>query len=326
MNVSMLNVLADTAAGVGNRVWLPKGVSTFAPSTDGLWYFIYYLCVVFFIGIVGAMVYFGVKYKKRGDDDKTHPIKGHHKLEIIWSAVPGVLLIAVFAWGFVGYMNALVPPSNAIEINVSGQKWSWTFIYDNGGSGPELVVPVNEPVVLTMSSVDVLHSFYIPAFRVKRDVLPNRYTQIWFEATQEGSWPIFCTEYCGTNHSLMLSTVRVVSQEEYEEYLGTLTGCQDDQTLEECGEGVFANAGCAACHSVDGSPLIGPTLAGVFGREEQMTDGTTVTVDENYLRESIVDPGAQIVAGFDPVMPTFSGLIDDEQMIALIEYLKSLPE
>ena len=317
--------------------WMPPRVTELGQSVDSTFYFIYWLCVIFFVLIVGALVLFAFKYRRRSDDDKTSPIKGHHKLELIWSIGPGILLFVMFGLGLKGFVAYLTPPADAMDIRVIGQKWSWAFTYPNGGSETaDLYVPVGQPVRLTMSSTDVLHSFFVPAFRVKRDVVPNRYTVMWFQADEPGEYPIFCTEFCGTDHSRMLGTVHVVPQHEYDAHIDTLLGCPSGSTLAECGEVVFARNGCTACHggAMEGG-VNGPPLAGLFGRGEQLTNGTTVCADgvqdiecENYIRQSIVDPNAEIVAGWpEPsAMPTFAGRIDDEGMNALIEYIRSTSE
>lgn len=316
------------AAGHNGSFWMPVQASTFAGETDAIFYFIYWLCVVFFIMIVGAIGYFAVKYKMKGPDDRTSPIRGNHQLEIIWSVIPSILLLVMFAWGFSAFMDQQRPPADAIDVSVTGQKWSWAMTYENGATEMNhLVVPVNQPVQLTMHSTDVLHSFFIPAFRVKRDVIPNRYTTIWFEATEIGAYHIFCTEYCGTSHSDMIGTVDVVTQEEYEEHLGSLGGCEEGQSLAECGEAVFTGSGCGACHSVVGTDvLIGPPLSGLFGSERNFEDGSVASADENYIRQSIMEPNSQVVQGFAPQMPTFAGRIDDEQLTALIAYIRELGE
>jgi len=314
---------------VGNPAtfWMPEQASTFAPAVDALFYFIYWLCVIFFVLIIGATGYLAWKYRKRSDDDRTSPIRGNHKLELVWSLVPSVFLLVMFAWGFVGFMDQQIPPDDAMEVHITGQKWSWSMTYENGGQdGNHLVVPVNEPVKLIMSSVDVLHSFFVPAFRIKRDVIPNRYTTLWFEATQEGTFDIFCTEYCGANHSEMIGLVDVVSREEYEAYLETLQGCAEGESLADCGSRVFTQKGCNSCHSIDGSRVIGPTFSGLWGSERAFTDGTSQVADENYVRQSIMDPGGQIVEGYQAQMPTFAGRIDDEELNALMAYIQSLAE
>jgi cytochrome c oxidase subunit 2 len=304
--------------------WLPVAASTFAASHDGLFYFIYWLCVVFFIGIIGTMMYFVWKYRQRSPDDVTSPLRGDHRIEILWSAGPSVLLVAIFAWGFVGFMDMMVPPPNAMQVNVTGQKWSWAFEYPSGGTSTELVVPVGEPVRLRMHSVDVLHSFYVPAFRVKRDVLPGRYTVLWFQSDVPGEYPIYCTEYCGTDHSRMVSTVRVVPQAEYDEYVATLGGCPDGETLEACGEAVYRRFNCVSCHSVDGSRGVGPTFQGLAGSQVPLADGTQVLGDETYLRTAILNPMAQIHEGYPPVMPgSYAQQLSEEQVSALIAFIQS---
>lgn len=313
------------AQGHQGTFWLPEAASTFAESHDGLFYFVYWLNVIFLVGIVATMTYFAWKYRRRGDDDRTSPIRGSHKIELIWSLGPSALLVVIFAWGFVGFMDMMTVPDNALNVRVTGQKWSWNFTYPNGGSTNELVVPVGEPVKLTMASTDVLHSFYIPAFRVKRDVLPNRYTVLWFQSDTPGEYPIFCTEYCGTEHSTMLATVRVVTQEAYNEFLGTLAGCPDGESLAECGATVYTRAGCNACHSVDGSRGVGPTFQGLYGAQRPIEGASPVEADETYLRESIINPAAKVVEGYPNVMPgNYGQSLDEEQLNALIAYIESL--
>lgn len=306
--------------------WLPEAASTFSQDTDNLFRFILWLDVFFFVLVIGVMVYFAWKYRMRGEDDRTSPIRGNHKLEVLWSLIPGILLVVIFAWGFKGFMHSSVPPQNALDIGITGQKWSWTMTYPNGGTdGNRLVVPVGQPVKLTMSSADVLHSFFVPAFRVKRDVVPNRYTTLWFEATELGSYPIYCTEYCGDLHASMVGTVDVVTQEAYDAYVDGLQGCAEGQTLAECGENQFVRNGCNACHAVvPDQVIVGPSLHGVFGRDRTFADGSTAVADENYIRQSIMNPNGQVVEGFPAAMPVFAGRLDDEQMNALLAYIQSL--
>lgn len=305
--------------------WLPPNAATNATTHDALFYFIYYLSAFFFVLIVGAMIYFVLKYRRKGDDDKTSPIKGSHKIEIIWSVVPSILLMVMFVWGFAGFVEQAVPPGNSMEIRVTATQWNWAFTHPRGQcqTNNVLVVPVDQPVQLTMSSAQVLHSLYVPAFRVKRDVLPNRYTTLWFEATRLGEYDLFCTEYCGTSHSEMTGIVRVVTQEEYQTWLGS----------EECiplagagGAALFELRGCTACHAVTetGGSEIGPRLYGMFGTQREMDDGSSVLADDNYLRRAIMDPNAEVRAGFQPVMPTLAGSMTEDQINSIIDYIKSL--
>lgn len=321
---------------------LPKA-SNHAASLDGLYVFITVLCAISMVLIVGAGLYFMWKYKARSKDQKTDPVTHNAKLEFIWSAIPSVLLLVIFAWGEIGFMNLMTPPEDAHEIRIEGQKWMWTITYPNHPGGPALTcpenaeecdpevktptlfVPLGEPVRLTMSSTDVIHSFYIPAFRVKKDVVPGRYSYIWFTATMEGEFPIFCTEYCGDEHSSMLAKVIVVPPEEYEAKVAKATELklEEGETMAEYGERLSKIQGCATCHSIDGTEKVGPSWQGLYGREEGTNVGT-VKADDNYIRESILDPGAKIVNGYPNGMASYQGKLNDEQIAALIEYMKTL--
>jgi cytochrome c oxidase subunit II len=242
-------LLAD---GSGATFWLPEAASSFAAAHDYLYYLIFWISTFFFIAMMAAMVYFMVKYRRRKQGETTSDIHGNTTLEIAWSVIPALILAVFFVLGFRGFIDTLTPPANTLNINVTGQQWSWSFTYPNGGNDSTLVVPVGKPVKLTMTSVDVIHSFFVPAFRAKRDVVPGRYTILWFQSDKLGEYDVLCTEYCGTNHSLMLSKVKVVSQEEYDAHLKGLTGCQDGQSLAECGAVAFKRNGCNSCHSAEG--------------------------------------------------------------------------
>ena len=323
----LFNFMKIGAQVESGSFWMPPQASTVAAGTDTLFYFIYYLCVIFFVLIVGAMVYFVIKYKyKPGQVEKTLDFKGNHTLEVLWSVIPGILMLVIFGWGFKDYVSKMVPPNNSLDVRVTGQKWNWSFDYTSSGvNSSNLVVPEGVPVRLTMISKDVIHSFFVPAFRVKRDVLPGRYTVMWFEALAKGEYPILCTEYCGTSHSEMLSKVKVVPKQEYEEWIangGDLGGAGVPPA--ELGAKLYEAKGCNACHSLDGSRKVGPSFKGIYGREEAMTDGAKIAADENYLRESILAPQAKVVAGYPPVMPSYQGQLNEKQITALIEYMKTL--
>lgn len=305
---------------------LPERMSTFAHHTDELFEFILALCVIFFIAIVGTMILFVIKYRRRSERDVTPVIKGNHTLEIIWSVIPGLLFVVIFAWGFIGWAQLNVVPPDALNIRVTGAKWNWSFTYPDGITSGELVVPANKPIKLTMSSKDVIHSFYVPDFRIKRDVIPGRYTVIWFETLGPADHYVLCTEYCGTAHSQMMAKVRVVPQQEYDEWISSGGGMGDNVPLAQLGSLLFQQRGCVACHSIDGSRLVGPTLKDAYGHEVELSDGTKVVADENYLRSSILNPAGQVVKGYDPVMPSFQGQLNDKQIEALIEYIKSLAQ
>lgn len=306
--------------------WMPTQASTVAENVDNLFYFIYYVCVIFFVGIMAAMVYFAIKYRKVSDNQRTADIKGNHTLEVFWSLVPGVLLLVMFVWGFRDWLNMTVPPSNTMDIRVTGQKWSWSFNYPREGiTSSELVVPAGKAVKLIMSSKDVLHSFYIPDFRIKRDVLPNRYTVTWFQTTQPGEHYIACTEYCGTAHSTMAAPVKVLSEDEYQAWVASGGGASGEgMSAVEFGAKMFVAKGCNACHSIDGSAKIGPSFANIWGKTHKFVGGNTKVVDDNYIRDSVMEPAKDVVEGYQPVMPSFKGQLNDQQVEALIEYIKSL--
>jgi cytochrome c oxidase subunit II len=311
--------------------------SNHAASMDGLYVFLTVVCGISFVLVIGAMFYFMVKYKKRTDNDKTSPLTHNGMLEFGWSAIPAVFLMLFFIWGELDFVKLSAPPADAIDIRVTGQKWYWTIEYPgrpvastvtvlDGEIAPLLIVPKGKPVRLTMTSTDVIHSFYIPAFRVKKDVVPGRYTTLWFEAIEIGTFPVFCTEYCGDEHSSMLAVVEVVEPEDYEARLLAATTLEqgEGETLEQFGEKVYKSFACNSCHATDSSVKVGPGFGGLYGKTETFTDGTSAVADENYIRESIYQPNAKVVAGFTPQMPSFAGQINDDQMNALIAYIKSL--
>ncbi len=334
---ALLARLASAPALAGeNWFFLPEQASTKAADVDAIFNFINMVNLFFFVCMMGAMFFFVVAYRKRGDKHhKTSPNKGHHQLEIAWSVGPGLLLLVFFYAGFSTWMDNKVAPADAMEVRVTGQKWSWNFKYTDPESGGtftmpdgKMIVPVHTPVKLVMSSVDVLHSFYVPAFRIKQDVVPNRYTTLWFEAIKEGEFQVFCAEYCGTDHSRMLSKVRVVSREDFDAWVRSeeaKAAEYGDLTDAQKGEKLFNDEfACKACHSVSGAKLVGPHLDGKFGTEETLDDGSTVLIDDNYVRESLMTPAVKIVAGFPPSMPPFAGRMSDEQVELLISYLKSI--
>ena len=306
---------------------LPPGGSTFAGDVDSVFYFIIYAGIVIFGIVVFGLIYFGVKYrhKKSEPEETTAGITHNLKLELTWSIIPSILVVILFFWGFNVYMKMNIAPRDAMEIKVNAQKWFWSFDYPEGvNSVNELVVPVNKPVKLLMSSKDVIHSFFVPAFRMKMDVLPNRYTFAWFQATNIGKYNIFCAEYCGEKHSQMIGMVRVVSQREYDEWLESGMGAGEGMTPAEYGQTLFKAKACFTCHNIDGTSAVGPALNGIMGKTMALEDGQQYVVDENYIRESILDPRAKVVAGYQPVMPTFQGILNDKQVDALIAYIKSL--
>jgi cytochrome c oxidase subunit 2 len=304
---------------------LPPARSTVAAETDALFHFINVTSLILLVGITIAIIYFAIKYRRRSENDVTPVITHNNKLEITWSVIPLILVLIVFGWGWKGYMTLTTVPDDAYEVKVIAKSWLWEFHYQNGMvSVNELHVPANRPVKLVMISDDVIHSFYVPDFRVKRDVLPNRYSSLWFEATEVGEFIVYCTEYCGTAHSNMLAKVITHSQEYFETWLAVGDAIDENLSPAEQGEMLVQRNACMTCHSADGSSMQGPTFKGIWGREQRMTDGTVVTVDENYIRESILEPNAKIVQGYQPVMPNYTGVLNDRQIDAIIEYLKTV--
>lgn len=307
-----------------NDFWMPPAHSTVAHEIDSLFYFIYYCSVFFFVAVVGAMTYFAFKYKRKAHE-MTEPAAHNNTLEITWTVIPTILCLVVFVLGFRGYMKMNVVPKDALEIKVTGQKWFWSFDYPSGATTVnDIVIPVGKPVKLLMSSKDVIHSFYVAEFRTKRDVLPNRYSISWFEATSADTFLIQCTEYCGTSHSEMLGKVIAVSETEYNKWLETNSNPGEGLTPEAYGEKLYTSKACITCHSLDGKPGSGPSWKAIFGKSEKMTDGSSITVDENYIRESILNPQAKIVAGYQPVMPTYQGILKDREIDAIVAYIKTL--
>ncbi len=308
--------------------FLPEAASSFAGRVDSVIWFVTIICLVFFVLISVLLVYFSIKYRRKTDGDSTPYQTHHHAIEVIWTVIPSLLVLFIFGYGLVVYDDLRTPPKEAVEVDVLGKQWLWQFRYNNGKKTlNELYVPVGVPVKLVMTSDDVLHSFYVPEFRTKQDLVPGMYTYLWFEATEQGNFDIFCAEYCGAGHSAMLGKVKVLSREEFDRWLsgeGAKEVATRGPTALELGAELYGKRGCNACHTVDGSPGVGPTFKGVFGRMETLEDGTKITVDENYIRESIYEPRAKIVKGYPPVMPSFKGMLSEGEVSDIIAYLKTL--
>ena len=309
--------------------WIPEVASNIAGKVDGVLLLITLMSVVFFVLITVVLVYFAIKYRRRSEDDETPYITGNETLEILWTVIPSILLIVLFVYGFVVYKEMRTPPKDAVDIEVQAKQWLWTFDYYNGKKTiNELYVQQNRPVRLVMQSDDVIHDLFIPAFRIKQDVLPGRYVQEWFTPTKIGTFDIFCAEYCGTGHSAMRAKVVVLSPEAYDIWD---KGVKVDEGAgvaslppAELGEKIYKEKGCNACHSIDGSKIVGPSFKGIFGHQVELQDGSKVDVDENYIRQSIIEPQSQMVKGFPPVMPSFKGILSDSDVTAIIAYIKTL--
>lgn len=304
-------------------VWLPEQASTLASELDSLFYFVYWTSVVLFVGVVVAMLYLAIKYRRKSPDERASLVEESKVVEVSWVVIPAILVLIVFTWGFQTFIKMGVAPSNAYEITVRGKQWLWEFEYPNGITKTnELHVPADRPVRLKMSSQDVLHSFFVPAFRVKQDVLPNRYSYVWFEPTKVDTFKIACTEYCGTQHSGMYANVIVQPQEEFRKWLDSGGGEAENLPLPEYGAQLYTQQGCQACHSIDGSRMVGPSFTNLHGKQRQFTDGTSAEADENYLRTSIVAPGDKIVEGYNAVMPASYSSLDERQLSALVAFIK----
>jgi len=323
--MSLLLALTTAAwAGKGATFWMPPQASTLAPDIDYVFYFIYWVNVAFFVVLIGATALFTIQYRQKALGERTHPTKGSHSLEFFWAVIPTILSVAMFVMGFKVYIDSSVPPADSMDVRVVGQKWSWTFEYPEAGiETTKLIVPAGRNVRLTMNSRDVLHSFFVPDFRIKKDVLPGRYTVLWFNAPEPGTHHVYCTEFCGDGHSVMANEVEVIEPEAFDAWVageqnkGPLTGAA-------LGEDLFSKKACNSCHHIDGTKLIGPPLNGIYGKEELLEGGGTVLVDDNYIRESLFSPAAKIVAGYPPVMTPFQGQLTDEETTALIDYIKGL--
>ena len=306
---------------LGQLQLFPEAASAQAPKIDALYWFITNISIVMTVLIFAAIVYFAWKYNRRVHPHPTQ-IEGSNKLEIAWSIIPFLIMLIMFAWGAQLFFAAQTPPKDAMEIFVTGKQWMWKVQYPDGNREiNELHVPVNQPVKLTMASEDVIHSFGIPAFRVRHDVIPGHYDSLWFTATKTGRYRFYCTEYCGNLHANMNGWVDVMDQREYANWA---SGGGAQGSLADQGEKLFQQFGCSTCHLLDQQGRC-PILRGLYNKPVQLSDGRTVVADDAYLRESILDPNAKIVAGFQPnVMPIFKGQVSEQNVIQLIAYIKSL--
>jgi cytochrome c oxidase subunit 2 len=299
---------------------IPEQASTLAPKVDQLYWFI--IGVTAFFGILTSIlvVYFAVKYRTDDPLKVGTPIHGSIPLELAWSVIPFLISVVIFAWASQVFFDIYRPPDQTLDIYATGKRWMWKFQHLDGKAEiNELHVPMGRPVKVTFTSEDVLHSLFFPSFRTKADAVPGRYSSVWFEATKLGEYHIFCAEYCGTRHSGMIGTVQVMEPAAYQAWL---SGSGGGGTLASRGERLFGELACNTCHLDDGSGR-GPSLLNKFGSQEQLVNGSVVNVDESYVRESILTPQMKVVAGFQPVMPTFQGLVNEESVMALIEYVKS---
>jgi cytochrome c oxidase subunit 2 len=298
----------------------PEQASTISVEVDQLSYFLLAVSIFFTVLIFGAIFYFAIRYRRRSENELPRHTHTGMVLEVVWSVIPFGLTMIMFGWGAEVFFKESRPPDNAMQIYVVGKQWMWKLQHMEGQREiNELHIPIGRPVKLTMTSEDVIHSFYVPAFRTKQDVVPGRYTTTWFTATKPGKYHLFCAEYCGTKHSGMIGWVYAMEPDKYQEWLaGGPSG-----SLADTGARLFEDLACNNCHKADGSGRC-PTLVNVFGSTVKLAGGGTVHADEAYIRESILNPAAKVVEGYQPLMPTFQGLITEENVVALIEYVKSL--
>ncbi|RMH19982.1 MAG: cytochrome c oxidase subunit II [Acidobacteria bacterium] len=298
----------------------PETASTLAREVDAVYFFALSVSAFFSLLIALFIFIFFVKYRRQRTAEIGVPIHGSTTLEIVWSLIPLVITMVLFAWGAKVFLHALTPPPDAREYFATGKQWMWKIQHPEGQREiNQLHVPVGEPIKLTLTSEDVIHSFYIPAFRVKHDVLPGRYTTVWFEATRTGTYHLFCAEYCGTEHSKMIGTVTVMEPDDYETWLAGGPA----KSPVASGAELFVKYACNTCHMEAGSGR-GPLLHGIYGQPVTLAGGQQVVRDDNYLRESILRSGAKVVAGYQPLMPVFQGQISEEGVMHLIAYIKSL--
>ena len=299
----------------------PEQASTIAKHVDALYFYLVGVSGFFSILIAGLVVYFAVKYRRRSEDERPRPVLGSLGLELLWVIIPFVIVMSFFAWGASIFYAMSRPPAGSLDVYVVGKQWMWKFQHPTGQREiNELHIPIGRAVRLTLASEDVIHSFYVPAFRVKSDVVPGRYRIAWFEATRPGSYHLFCAEYCGTRHAGMRGRIVVMEPAAYESWL---SGGITSGSLAAGGAKLFQQLGCNTCHRGDASGR-GPVLDGIFGKEVRLQSGDEVKADETYLRESIVNPQAKIVQGYQPIMPLYQGMVNEDGLLQLIAYLKSL--
>jgi cytochrome c oxidase subunit 2 len=300
----------------------PDQASNFAPSVDSLMSFLILVSLFFAVAITAAIVIFFFKFHRKAINEIGVPIHGDMRLELTWIVVPSFLALAMFAWGAVVYVDFRRPPQDTLDIYVIGKQWMWKVQQPNGRREiNELHVPVGRNVKLVLASEDVIHDFFVPAFRVKMDVVPGHYNTMWFRPTKAGRYIFFCSQYCGTNHAVMGGWVTAMSPSDYAAWLSGSTGAEENPVV--AGEKLFAEKACATCHLSNGTGRA-PSLNGVYGGTVHLADGSNVTADDAYIRESILVPAAKIVAGYQPLMPSFQGQLTEEQIMSLTAYIKSL--
>jgi cytochrome c oxidase subunit II len=298
----------------------PEQASTSAASVDALFFFLCAVTGIMAVLIAGLLMYFAFKYRRRAEDERTTRILGNHRLEWFWTITPLFVFLIMYLWGARVYTSMTQPPADAPEVFVIGKQWMWKIQHPDGQREiNELHIPVDRPIKLTLTSEDVIHDFFVPAFRTKIDVIPGRYVHTWFQPTKAGRYHLFCSQYCGTSHSNMVGTVVVMDRDDYREWLDE--HAEGSMALQ--GRKLFLKLQCITCHSAN-SQARAPVLEDLYGRTVNLRNGRTVVADDGYLRESILYPEAKVVQGWESIMPTFKGQANEEELIQLLAYIKSL--
>jgi cytochrome c oxidase subunit II len=325
----LLTILAEVG-GANSSLWLPKSASEVAPKIDWLFNFVLFINV-FFVGLVTLMlVVLVIKYRHReGHTDHTTTAGHSTALELTWTIIPLIIVLIIYLFGFHGYMHMVVPPENSYEITATGHMWNWTFTYPNGYVDADLHVPRGVPVKITLQSQDVIHSLFLPEFRVKKDVVPGRWNQLWFTATDDTApdqpFDVFCAAYCGTGHSQMRAKCYVHEPADFKKWLADASVWTGKIAPAVEGEKLFHSMGCAACHSVDGTRIIGPTWQDLFDSKQPQDNGPDVLADDNYVLDVVWDPGHYLhIPGYQMVMPSFKGQISQQDVGAIVAYMKTI--
>jgi cytochrome c oxidase subunit II len=302
--------------------FVPDSASSMSWKVDAVYFYLSGVTLFFTLLISAILIFFVIRYRRRTPYEIPRPVAGSHKLETLWTVIPFVISMTIFGWSAKVYFEQYTPPQNAIEVYVVGKQWMWKIQHSTGQREiNELHVPVGKKIKLIMTTEDVIHDFFVPAFRMKADVVPGKFTTQWFEATKTGTYHLFCAEYCGMNHSGMIGSIIVMEPREFDNWLSGNTGTT---TPAAAGQQLYQTLGCASCHGANGEGGRGPTLLGMFGKQVQLVGGQTIRADEPYIRESILNPQAKLVEGFGPIMPTFQGQISEDQLVQLVAYIKSL--
>ena len=358
LNTNLPFLLGDEVASKFD--WFPEAASKFSTENDWLFWLITWICVLFFVPIAGSLFYFSVKYRKPKGQKAESNTAHNTPLELAWSILPSFFLVGMFVIGAKSYLGLRTVPDGANDIRVTAKKWGWNMDYGKGTNNPELHILINEPTKLSMRSDDVIHSLFIPAFRAKKDIVPGRYNYMWFQATvasekvsdeelakavKEAKGPgwnydkwqfteegyrffdLYCSEYCGKDHSVMQSVVVVhKTQEDLDAWIKKVSKRGKNVLPEDWGEKLYAQRGCAGCHSTDGTRKVGPSFKETYGNVRPMTGGPSIKADDNYIRNSILDPKSDVVDGYQPVMPSYKGQLSDDDIDSIIAYLKTLSD